>query len=133
MTRVTYLFFLAMVFISCGREQEPSELEGTWEIAEMYSSGIKGTSKGWIEFHGDGTYSARMQQDETTREGEWKVVGEVIHLWQAEIRDLNGNRFMEPYQTTWNFDLLGEYLVMEGLPKYNVQHLKLILRKDDPS
>ena len=117
--------------MACGSSEESQFLEGKWIIAEMYSSGVKGSSQGWITFNGDGTYSAKMQSDEDTRDGEWKVVGDVVHLLQAEIRDLNGNRYMEPFESTWNYDVVGNYLVLEGLPDHGFQEYKLILEKSE--
>lgn len=129
--RQLFIFSLLFLLVGCGSESESQFLEGKWIIAEMYSSGIKGSSRGWIAFNGDGTYTAQMQNDEDTRDGQWKVEGEIVHLLQAEIRDLNGNRYMEPFESTWNYDVVGNYLVLEGLAEHGFQEYKLILERSE--
>lgn len=127
-----YKWLVCLLLVSCSGSPDVTELEGKWEITEMYSSGIKNSSKGWINFQDDGTYSAVIGDSVNAMEGNWKLFDEdVIHLWQREIRDLNGNRFAEPYNSSWTYFHAGDYLVLEGLPEYNVQHLKLIMHKTE--
>lgn len=120
-----------MLLISCSTSPNTADLEGKWRITEMYSSGIKSTFAGWIVFEEDGTYAAVLGDSSNEMQGNWKVHKDNIHLWQKEINDLHGNRVAEPYNSTWTYFHAGEYLVLEGLPAFDVQHLKLVLQKSE--
>lgn len=129
MVRICILFILILSACSAA-VKEKKELEGYWQLTEIRSSGIQQeTPEGaYIVYHGDGTYEALLDPTSGEIAGKWNTENDVMKMWQPEIKDLHGGRSIEPFRSTWKMTLSGEWLILEGLPTYDLQHLKLTLR-----
>ncbi|MCA6073500.1 hypothetical protein [Fulvivirga sedimenti] len=111
--------------------KEKKELEGYWILEEVYSSGLQQqiSDGAHIVFKGDGTYSALLNAESGPMTGKWNIQSNVMKLWQPEITDMHGDRSIEPYMSTWQMSLSENWLILDGLPTYDMQHLKLVLHR----
>jgi hypothetical protein len=126
----TSLLIVTLVFVlSHCTSKDDSLILGEWKIVEYWSNGQKHTSSRYIKFNSDGTYQS-YGDDLHEASGEWRIKNDVLTMHQPEIKDMHGDRSVEPFTRVWNVTLAKEWMMMEGTSKSNTQDMKLVLQKN---
>lgn len=120
---------LLLSFSHCTREDD-SLILGDWKIIEYWANGQKNTSSRYIKFNSDGTYLS-YGDELPDAAGEWRIKGDKLVLHQPEIKDMHGNKSVEPFTRVWNVTVAEEWMMMEGTTKSNTQDMKLVLQRND--
>jgi hypothetical protein len=123
------LFFIALLSVlnGCARKEQ-SQILGKWHVVEYWAAGKKETSARHIEFLSDGTYLS-SGDDLADVSGTWRIKGDRLTLYQPEIKDMHGNRIIEPFTRIWNTDVAENWMVLEGTGSSETQDMKLVLQK----
>lgn len=124
-----FILFISILMYSCSSE-DTGFIVGTWKVEEMWKDGVKTTTDQYIEFTGTGKYTVHSDNE---IHGYWKLNNDQLILYQPEIKDLHGNRQIEPFRQNWYMQVVKPYLILQGTAESSTQSMKLVLKKQDES
>ncbi len=125
-----FILLLGVLACSCRQKEEKSMILGSWQVVEYWSDGSKMELERMIRFYSDGTYNT-FENEGDTISGEWRIRHEVLVLYQPELKDMHGNRIMEPFTRAWKTVISEEWMLLEGTSRSNTAGMQLILRRKE--
>ena len=130
-----FLLFLGLLIFltghwSCQQSQNDTLILGTWQVEEYWNDQGKMTSDRIIRFYSDGTYDTFESAGDTIS-GEWRFRYETLVLYQPELKDMHGNRLMEPFTRVWKTVVSEEWMMLDGTNRSNSAGMRLILKKQN--